>query len=427
MKHSKIRHSLLAAALTALIAPAPAVFAQSAGEAEPKSATEDPSRSSAWNRGRDRSDAREKANARSKSGSKSESTAPAAQYPNATRQPPAVKASAKIGPKLQKIFNFLDESKSAEARKLADEIMADPKANEYERALAAQVAAQAALEVDDTAAAKRYMQQAVEANGLDNNNHYNALLTLAQLQLQDDEFEPALATFDRFFNETKSQKPEHLVLKGNALYRLERYPEAVTVLKQAIDASPEPRAEWLQLLMGAYLENNQSAEAVKVAESVAAKTPNDKRAQMNLAAVYLQNEMFDQGAAVYEKLRAAGQLTEERDYRNLYVAYYNMEGKQNKVVEVINDGLQKGVLKPDHQTYLALAQAHYDLEQTGPAIEAYKKAAPLAETGETYLNLARMLWQENRIADAKDAAKQAIAKGLKKPDDAKKILALPAK
>ena len=66
-------------------------------------------------------------------------------------------------------------------------------------------------------------------------------------------------------------------------------------------------------------------------------------------------------------------------------------------------------------------------DQVAPAIDAYRKAAPLAPDGDTYLNLARLLWQDDRIPEAKEAAKQAMAKGLKKPDDAKKILALPAK
>ena len=94
---------------------------------------------------------------------------------------------------------------------------------------------------------------------------------------------------------------------------------------------------------------------------------------------------------------------------------------------MIKEGIDKGILKPDHQAYLALAQSYYFSEQPVPAIDAYRKAAPLDDDGETYLNLARLLWQEDRIPEAKEAAKQAIAKGLKKPDDAKKILALPAK
>lgn len=417
MKHSTLRHGVLAAALAALIVPASTAFAQDAGDRGEQA------REASGRAGAASQRAREKASAR---GAKSESRVEQ-QYPDATRQAPTAKASAKMSSKLQKMVKQLDDDKPDEARRIADEIIADPKANEYDRAFAAQAAAQAAYDADDVEGAMRYLTQAIEANGLDNNAHYGAMFMLAQLQLQEDQFEQALATFDRFFAETKSQKPEHLVLKGNALYRLDRFPEAAAVLKQAIDASPEPRSDWLQLLMGAYIENNQTAEAAQVAETVAAKNPNDKRAQMNLAAVYLQSDMFDKAAAVMEKLRAAGQLNEDKDYRQLYSTYLNMEGKEKEAATIINEGLEKGILKPEFQTYLALAQSYYFSDQSAQAIEAYRKAAPLAPDGETYLNLARALWQEDRIAEAKEAAKQAMAKGLKKPDDAKKILALPNK
>lgn len=349
------------------------------------------------------------------------------QFPNATRQQPDAKASAKVTPKLQKMMKLYDDDKGAEARVIADEVIANPAANAYDKSFAGQIAGQIAYESDDTNAALGYWNQAIESNGLDNNAHFSTMFTVAQVQLQEDKYTEALATIDRFLKESGSQKPEQLVVKGNALYRLERYPEAAAVLKQAIAASPEPKAEWQQLLMAAYAESGQGGEAAKMAEAVAAKNPNDKRAQMNLAVVYQQNDMYDKSAAVMEKLRASGQLTEDKEYRQLYASYLNMDGKEKEAIGVINDGMQKGVLKPDYQTYLALAQAYYFSDQMAPAIDAYKKAAPLSPDGETYLNLARVLWQEDRIPEAKEAAKQAIAKGVKKPDDAKKILALPAK
>ena len=58
-----------------------------------------------------------------------------------------------------------------------------------------------------------------------------------------------------------------------------------------------------------------------------------------------------------------------------------------------------------------------------PAIDAYQKAAPLAENGETYLNLARILFNEDRIPEAKQAAQQALDKGVRNPDEARKLLA----
>lgn len=346
------------------------------------------------------------------------------QYPDAARKAEA-KASAKMSSRLQKMVDLYEKEKGAEARKIADEIIASEAANAYDRAFAAQLAANIAYEADDTAAAMAYLKKVIELDGLDNDGHYNSMLMLGQLQLQEDQYAEALATFDRFLGETKTSKPEHLVLKGNALYRLERYPEAAQVLKQAIDATPEPRSDWQQLLMATYIEMGNTAEAAKLAEQVAQKNPTDKRAQMNLVATYLQGDMMDKAAAVLEKLRASGQFTEDRDYRQLFATYLNMDGKEKQAIEVINEGLQKGVLKPDYQTYVALAQAYYFSDQPAPAIDAYKKAAPLAPDGETYLNLARLLWQEDRIPEAKEAARQAIAKGVKKPEDAKKILALP--
>lgn len=350
-----------------------------------------------------------------------------AQYPGATRQAPEGKASAKGGPKLQKLLKLYDEDKAAEARALADEILANSASNAYERSFAAQIGAHAAYDADDTATAMAYLNKAIDANGLDNNAHFGALYMLAQLQMQEEKYAESLATVDRFLAETRSQKPEHLVLKGNALYRLDRYPEAAAVLKQAIDASPEAKPEWQQLLMAAYAEGGNAAEAARVAEQIAAKNPTDKRAQMNLAVVYMQNDMDAKAVEVMEKLRAAGQLTDEKEYRNLYATYYNMDGKEKEMIAVINEGLQKGVLKPDYQTHVALAQAHYNLDQMPQAIDAFRKAAPLAPDGQTYLNLANLLWQDGKIGEAKDAARQAIAKGLKTPAQAQKILALPGK
>ena len=360
-------------------------------------------------------------------------------YPDATRQEPEAKGSPKVQTKLNKLIEAynkaLDQEDEAKAtagyttaRTLADEIIANGSANAYDKALAAQIASQAALNTDDEAAAEGYLKQAVDANALGNNQHFQLMLQLAQLQLQKDDYTNGFATLDKYLAESKSKRPADFAFKGQYLYQADRFAECIPPLKQAIETSTNPEDKvdnWTQILMVCYQEAGQLAEAVKVAEQLAAKSPNDKRAQMNLAIIYLNSEQEAKAAAVLEKLRAAGLMTEEKDYRQLYLTYANMEGKEKDVIAVVNEGLQKGIVKPDYQTYLALAQAYYYSEQIPQAIEAWQKAAPLSKDGETYLNLARVLWQEGRIPEAKVAARAALDKGLKKPDDAKKIIALP--
>jgi tetratricopeptide (TPR) repeat protein len=347
-------------------------------------------------------------------------------YPDATRKAPEGKASPKLSPKLQKMMDLYQDNKEAESRAAADEILANDKANAYERGLADQIAAQAAYGANDTKAAEAYLKDAIQTNGLDNNAHYQNMFMLAQLQMQDEQYAEANTTLEQFLTETKSTKPEYLVTKGNILYRLEKYPEAIAVLKQAIAAAgPDAKPEWQQLLMGAYFDSDQPAEAAKVAEGLAAKSPNDPKLLNNLAAIYMQAGQNDKALAVLEKMRAGGQFTDEKQYRNLYASYLNTDGREKEAIAVINDGMQKGVIKPDdYQANLALAQAYYFSDQPAQSIEAYRKAAPMAPDGETYLNLARVLWQENKIGEAKQAAQKALDKGVKKPEDAKKILAL---
>jgi len=346
---------------------------------------------------------------------------PEERYPNATRTAPEAKASSRAQSKLQRLFKFYEEQDPEKVIPIAEDLINDARTNAYDKAIASRIAGAVLIDEDDEKAVE-YLGKALEFNGLNNNDHFETLLILGQLALQDDRYDDALKILDDYFAQTQSARPEDLVLKGNALYRLDRYAEAASVLKQAVDAVPEPRNDWLQMLMASYAESDQGAEAIKLAEQLAAKTPDDRRAQLNLAAMYLQNDRDDAAIAVYERLRAEGRLTEDREYKNLAALYLGQEGKEAQAIAALTEGLEKNILKRDYQTYIALAQAYYFSEQIEPAIENYRLAAPLAENGEAYLNLAKILANEDYLAEAKQAAQQALDKGIRNPQEAQNIL-----
>lgn len=347
---------------------------------------------------------------------------PEQRYPEATREEPEARPSRTGSTRLNKLSDAYEAQDVAQTQVLADEIIADEKSNSYEKSMAARIAGAVLIGQDD-AKALDYFQRALQSDGLKNNDHYEVMSIIAQLHAQEDRYDEALAMMERLQTETRSQDPNLLALEGNILLRQERYPEAIALLKPLVD-SPEAKPEWQQMLMAAYAEAGQGAEASRLAEQIATSTPDDKRSQLNLAATYLQTDQYDKAAAVYEALRAKGELTEEREYRNLMASYLSLDDAQAKAIEVINEGLEKGVLKPDHQTYVALAQAYYfgEPQQLSQAIGAYQKAAPLAPTGETWLNLAKLLANEGRMPEAKQAAQSALDKGIKNPDEAKRIL-----
>ena len=351
-----------------------------------------------------------------------DSAQPEERYPNATRTAPDEGASARMAKRLNRLNSAMEAEEYAEVIEVAGEIIAQERANEYDKAYAANIAGHASYNMDDVEGAKRYINQAIELDALDNNNHFQAMLMLAQLHAQDDEIAPALALFDRYMAESASTAATDLALRGQLLYNAERYSEAIPALKEAIEASEEPHPSWTQALLASYAETGQDAEATTLAEQIAATAPDDKRSQVNLANMYLQTDQTDKAIAVMEGLRASGQLTEDREYRNLMAMHLNSDGGEAAAIAVINEGLEKGILESNHQTYLALAQAYYFSDQPEPAIEAYRQAAPLDDDGETWLNLARVLYGEGREAEAADAARQALDKGLRNPQDAHRII-----
>jgi tetratricopeptide (TPR) repeat protein len=317
----------------------------------------------------------------------------AEKFPAATRQSPNQQASKKGGKVLHEIVELYQAKQYPEAMAKADALLATSD-NAYERSFASQVVANAAAESGDEAKAAAYFKQAIDSNGLDNNDHYVAMYNLAVTQYKAKQFADALKTVERLTSETKSDATEYAALKGTLLASLDR-----------------------------------PAEAAVVYEQLYARDPADKKSMMNAVALYQQANEFAKADALLAGAKGKGQLTTPDEYRALYVGYINA-GKLQDAIRTIDEGLAKGVVQPSPdlvKVYAVIAQTAYGNGDTKQAVDMYTRAAAISSDGEQGLNLAKVLLNEGRTAEAKKAAQQALAKGLKNPAEAKRIIAAGAK
>ena len=338
--------------------------------------------------------ASEMARQRKKAKQEEQAVATAANYPLATRAEPKLKASNKGSKMLNDIRTAYDAQKFSEAIAKAETLAAEASANAYDKSFAYQFAANAAIDMDEQAKGETYYKKALEHNGLDNNGHYQVMYNLAVTQYRMEKPADALVTLDRFLAETKSDMREAISLKAGLLGELDRAPEAAAMY-----------------------------------ETLLAAKPNDKTTLINTAAYHQQAGNQDRAIELLEKARKQGLLTEAKEYRSLYLTYINAE-KYKEAVSIIDEGLAKGVIKPSDELanhYSVIAQNVYAQENTALAIDLYRRASQAASNGEPGMNLARVLSNEGRIAEAKQAARDALAKGLKNPKDADKILSKPGK
>ena len=313
----------------------------------------------------------------------------AALYPLATRESPEAKAKGKGLKALQALQESFEKQDNAAVLAQADAIGANADASAYEKSFAWQLAGNAAADLGDEAKAVDYFKKAIDANGLDNNSHYQVMYNLAVVQFGLDRHAEALATLDRFLAETKSDKPEHQAFRA-----------------------------------GILANSGQGDAAAAIYAEQLAKNPDDMRLRMNAVAAYQAADQFDKANALLAEAQQKGLLTEPSQYRALYVGYINSD-KDKDALAVIDDGMAKGVIQPSPELardLMVLAQKAYYAGSDTDAVTLYKRAAPMAADGEAWLNLAMILSDQGKAAEAKAAAQSALDKGVKKPEDARRIL-----
>ena len=310
-------------------------------------------------------------------------------YPNATRESPEAKAKGKGLKALQDLQAAYEAQDNPSVIAKAEAIIGGD-GNAYEKSFAYQLAGNAAADLGDEPKAAEYFQKSLDTNGLENDSHYQVMYNLAVVQFGLKRFPDALATLDKFTAETKSEQPDQQVFRASVLANMGR-----------------------------------GDEASKIYADQLAKKPDDMKTLMNAVAAYQQADQFDKANALLADAQKRGLLTESNQYRALYVGYIN-DDKNKEALAVIDDGIAKGVIKPSPELakdYMVLAQKAYYNGSDMDAIALYKRAAAIAADGEASLNLAKILEGQGKMAEAKAAAQVAIDKGIKKPEDAKRILA----
>ena len=353
-----------------------------------------------------------------------------AQYPNATRTEPKLDlTSAKDQKNLNDGLDAVNAGDKAKAEPLLQSII-DGSKSKYAQALALQGMASLHYNDNDYKGAISALQRSLALGVMPNDTYFQLMYMLAQFQMADEQYQPALDTLAKWRAEGKKETAESYALEGNADYRLNKYPEAIAAITKAKSLTDKPQPTWDQILMASYAESGQDDKAAALAQNQLNASPNDPNALNNAVAVLMQAQKYPQAIQMMEKARASGQLTKDTHYINL-AKLYLITGQESsdpapnavKAGQVLEDGMSKGVVKPSADTYVLLGQSAELANNTNKALDYYNKAEPLASDGETALRVGRLLLSENKYSQAKGQIQQAISKGVKHKGTAYMLLA----
>jgi predicted Zn-dependent protease len=339
-------------------------------------------------------------------------------YPNATRQEPKIEGlEAKQAKTLNEGLQAANTGDSATALKDLQPIV-DSADNPYAKSLAMLGLAQVKYRGGDTKGAIALQKQAIDSNALDNNSYFQALESLAQMYIADEDYSDALSTLQQWSKESGAQSADIEALKGNAYYRLQKYPEAVAAIQKAKSLSDKPQPSWDQIEMASYFAMDKYDDAAKLAEAALAKDPNNSTLLQNVIAIYINAHQDQKALALLERARANGQIKDETGYMNMARMYDNLgqssddpKASAMKAVDVLKEGMDKGIVQPGYDSYKLIGDSYAIAGDYEHAVDAYTKASPDAKTGEVDFLRGQLLDNLGRHKDAKAALKQAIDKG----------------
>lgn len=351
-------------------------------------------------------------------------------YPNTTRAEPKLDLTSEKDQKnLNEGLDAVNEGDKAKAEQLLKPII-DGSKSKYAQALALQGMASLQYNDNDYKGAIASLQRSLALGVMPNDTYFQLMYMLAQFQMADEQYQPALDTIAKWRAEGKKETADSYALEGNAEYRLGKYPEAIASINKAKSLTDKAEPSWDQILMASYAESGQDEKAAELAKNQLNSNPGDPNALNNAVAVLMQAHKYPEAIQMMEKARAAGTLTKDSQYVNL-AKLYLITGQESadpapnaiKAGQVLEEGMSKGVLKSDAETYVLLGQSAEIANNIDKAIGYYNKAQPLATDGEAALRAGRLLLSENKYSQAKGLIQQAIDKGVKHKGTAYMLLA----
>lgn len=334
-------------------------------------------------------------------------------YPNATRVEPSKPSLGKAQSKLSKVNDLIADDKNEQADKLLDELLADSSLTPYAKAMASYFKGQIKSQQDDNASAITLLKQAVDLDVMPNANQFPAMYALAQLYLVEEKYPEAVAMLDAYVKQSGEETAKVLAFKANAYYRMEKYQQAVDTMKAAMAKTDKPEESWRQILMASLFELEKFDEAAQIAEADLAKDPNNKKLVQQLSSIYINAKQESKALNLMADAKSRGLFNTEDDYKQL-AQLYNYADKPKEGAAALEEGFQKGVVKPSYAMYKLLGDSYALSDQEAKAIEAYGKASPMATDGEADFQRGQLLVNSERYADAKAALTQALSRGVKR-------------
>ncbi|MDG2244573.1 MAG: tetratricopeptide repeat protein [Rhodospirillaceae bacterium] len=296
--------------------------------------------------------------------------------------------------------------------------LADKKTNEYEKASIWMTYAYLFAEQENYNGAIDAFQNAIalsnplEGIGLPPGQVLSTKYNLGQLYMVVERYQDAIRVFEEWRREVETVNAGALILLANAYFQIEQYNSTIPLVVEAIDMEPEPREQWYQLLLAAYLELEDYVRGADLLEIMVDYFPTKKTYFLQLAALYGELGKDVESFQVLVMADKQGFLDKESELVRL-ARMYMFHETPIKAAEIMERGFKSETIKRKAENLEILANAYFNSREFDKAIPPLSDAANMSDKGKLSYRLGQAYLQDEQWAKAETAlAKSLDKKGL---------------
>ncbi|MBL4607150.1 MAG: tetratricopeptide repeat protein [Pseudomonadales bacterium] len=290
--------------------------------------------------------------------------------------------------KLQKMEDKISDGQVNEVLILCTNLLSKKHLNTYEKSIIRQMQASVYIRSKNYLKAIDAYQAIIVFNALPKNNLLSIHYTLAQLFMQQAQYESALKQFKLWMAETAKPKSDAWRFLASIYIAQERYDAAIPAAEKALALAMPKTESHYQLLLGLYQRSNKSEHAISLLKEVLLYFPQNKEYWLQL--FYMLNEVGKekQALTILDLAYINGMLNDENEVSQLAQLHLYHQNPF-RVAMILEQGIAEGMIKKSYSHLQLLASAWFNARDYQKAIKWLLQAAQLSGDGKAYYQLAQ--------------------------------------
>jgi Uncharacterized enzyme of heme biosynthesis len=232
---------------------------------------------------------------------------------------------------------------------------------------------------------------------------------IAQLLTQQEKYQEALSHLLEWFQAGQEPKAEAHLLAATLYYQLQDYRNLIPHMQEAIRKSPDPEASWYELLLTAYYHAGDYLSAASLLEQMIGLYPGNREYWLQLAGMYQRTGQPEKTMTILELalrrdlLDAEGILQLARLYLSEELPYRAATLLQKKISE--------GVVSGERENLELLADSWLLARENDQAAKMFMQLAEMTRDPEIYYKLGHIYFTQEKWEAAGKALESAVSNG----------------